>query len=159
MLNAIVWMQWKHTRAMALLTTLLAFALPIASLQAARGMDTAQGFVIRMQVWGGAYALVAALAGLLVAVSAWRPDHTGRHVYALSLPISRSSYVWYRFVSGAAFLLKGIPKDKHKLIDPGLVEMALDCLRTGRVGDGKVFVTSLEEVVRVRTGERGEAAL
>jgi nitrogen regulatory protein PII len=42
---------------------------------------------------------------------------------------------------------------------PGLVEMALDCLRTGRVGDGKVFVTSLEEVVRVRTGERGEAAL
>lgn len=40
-----------------------------------------------------------------------------------------------------------------------LVDMALECLRTGRVGDGKVFVTSLEEVVRVRTGERGEAAL
>jgi nitrogen regulatory protein P-II 1 len=40
-----------------------------------------------------------------------------------------------------------------------LVETALECLRTGRVGDGKVFVTTLDEVVRVRTGERGESAL
>ncbi len=31
--------------------------------------------------------------------------------------------------------------------------------RTGAVGDGKIFVTSLEEAVRIRTGERGEAAL
>jgi hypothetical protein len=108
MLNAILWMQWKHTRALALLTALLAFALPIAALQSARGMDTAQGFVVRMQVWGGSYALVAALAGLLVAMAAWRPDHAGRHVYALSLPISRANYVWFRFVSGAAFLVPTI---------------------------------------------------
>jgi nitrogen regulatory protein P-II 1 len=40
-----------------------------------------------------------------------------------------------------------------------LIDTALECLRTGRVGDGKLFMTSLEEVVRVRTGERGEAAL
>jgi len=40
-----------------------------------------------------------------------------------------------------------------------LVETALDSLRTGRVGDGKIFVAALEEVVRVRTGERGESAL
>lgn len=40
-----------------------------------------------------------------------------------------------------------------------LVEVALECLRTGRVGDGKIFVSSLEEVVRVRTGERGDTAL
>lgn len=40
-----------------------------------------------------------------------------------------------------------------------LMETALECLRTGRVGDGKMFVSNLEEVVRVRTGERGEAAL
>lgn len=105
MMNAILWMQWKHTRAMALLTALIAFALPLASLQSARGTDSAQEFVLRMQVWGGAYALVAALAGLLVAMAAWNPDHTGRHVYALSLPISRANYVWYRFVAGATFLL------------------------------------------------------
>ena len=42
---------------------------------------------------------------------------------------------------------------------PRLVETALECLRSGRVGDGKVFVTTLDEVVRVRTGERGESAL
>jgi nitrogen regulatory protein P-II 1 len=32
-------------------------------------------------------------------------------------------------------------------------------VRTGRIGDGKIFVTRLEEAVRVRTGERGEDAL
>ena len=42
---------------------------------------------------------------------------------------------------------------------PRLVDTALEKLRTGRVGDGKIFVTALEEVVRVRTGERGDAAL
>jgi nitrogen regulatory protein P-II 1 len=40
-----------------------------------------------------------------------------------------------------------------------ILEVALESLRTGRVGDGKVFVTDVAEVVRVRTGERGEAAL
>lgn len=40
-----------------------------------------------------------------------------------------------------------------------LLELVIDTARTGRVGDGKVFVTELVEVVRVRTGERGEAAL
>ena len=40
-----------------------------------------------------------------------------------------------------------------------LVETVVEASRTGRVGDGKIFVTELAEVVRVRTGERGEAAL
>ena len=31
--------------------------------------------------------------------------------------------------------------------------------RTGRIGDGKIFVTNVEEVVRIRTGERGEDAI
>jgi nitrogen regulatory protein PII len=40
-----------------------------------------------------------------------------------------------------------------------LLELLVDSARSGRVGDGKIFVTELNEVVRVRTGERGEAAL
>ena len=40
-----------------------------------------------------------------------------------------------------------------------LLELAVEALRTGRVGDGKIFVTPLDEVLRVRTGERGETAL
>ena len=40
-----------------------------------------------------------------------------------------------------------------------LLEVAVETLRTGRVGDGKIFVVPLDEVVRVRTGERGHTAL
>ena len=41
----------------------------------------------------------------------------------------------------------------------GIIELLVDSARTGRVGDGKIFVTELVEAVRVRTGERGEAAI
>jgi len=40
-----------------------------------------------------------------------------------------------------------------------LLELLVDSARTGRVGDGKILVSTLDEVVRVRTGERGDAAL
>ena len=40
-----------------------------------------------------------------------------------------------------------------------LLEAALEALRTGRVGDGKIFVSELGQAVRVRTGERGDSAL
>jgi nitrogen regulatory protein PII len=40
-----------------------------------------------------------------------------------------------------------------------LLDLLVDTARTGRVGDGKLFVIDLHEVVRVRTGERGDAAL
>jgi nitrogen regulatory protein P-II 1 len=40
-----------------------------------------------------------------------------------------------------------------------VVDLLLETVRTGRIGDGKFFVLPLEEVIRVRTGERGEMAL
>lgn len=40
-----------------------------------------------------------------------------------------------------------------------VVELLLDAVRTGRIGDGKFFVLPLEDVIRVRTGERGDNAL
>jgi nitrogen regulatory protein P-II 1 len=40
-----------------------------------------------------------------------------------------------------------------------VVDLLLDTIRTGRVGDGKFFVLPLEDVIRVRTGERGDSAL
>jgi nitrogen regulatory protein PII len=40
-----------------------------------------------------------------------------------------------------------------------VIELVVDSVRTGRVGDGKIFVSSLDQVVRVRTGERGDTAL
>ena len=41
----------------------------------------------------------------------------------------------------------------------GVVRAIERAAQTGRIGDGKIFVSSVEEVVRIRTGERGEAAL
>lgn len=104
MFQAILWTQWKASRGVVLVTTLLAFALPLASLQAASGATRAHGFVATMQQWGSGYALLAALVGLLVSLAAWRPDHVGSHVYALSLPLPRSRYALFRFGAGAAFL-------------------------------------------------------
>jgi nitrogen regulatory protein P-II 1 len=39
------------------------------------------------------------------------------------------------------------------------VEAITDAARTGRIGDGKIFVSTLDEVIRIRTGERGEDAI
>jgi len=39
------------------------------------------------------------------------------------------------------------------------VEAIVNAARTGRIGDGKIFISSVEEVIRIRTGERGEDAI
>jgi nitrogen regulatory protein P-II 1 len=46
----------------------------------------------------------------------------------------------------------------EKLLEPTL-EAITESARTGAIGDGKIFVTSVDEVVRIRTGERGPAAI
>jgi nitrogen regulatory protein P-II 1 len=42
---------------------------------------------------------------------------------------------------------------------PGIIEAIIAGARTGKIGDGKIFVTPLDEVVRIRTGERGASAI
>jgi nitrogen regulatory protein PII len=42
---------------------------------------------------------------------------------------------------------------------PGILDAIIESARTGKMGDGKIFVTPLDEVIRIRTGDRGEAAL
>jgi nitrogen regulatory protein P-II 1 len=65
---------------------------------------------------------------------------------------------------GAEYLIDAVPKLKVELVVPDpLVPRVLHelerTLRTGRIGDGKVFVTAADDAVRIRTGERGEDAL
>jgi nitrogen regulatory protein P-II 1 len=65
---------------------------------------------------------------------------------------------------GSEYKVEFLPKVKIEVAIPdGLAEQAVEAVlktaKTGKFGDGKVFITSLEEVVRIRTGERGEAAL
>jgi len=65
---------------------------------------------------------------------------------------------------GAEYVVDFLPKVKVEVIIAGTaVEAAIDAVvraaRTGRIGDGKIFVSDVEQVVRIRTGETGEAAV
>ena len=65
---------------------------------------------------------------------------------------------------GAEYVVDFLPKVKIELvIDDNLVERAIEAIQqsahTGRIGDGKIFITQVEEAIRVRTGERGPEAI
>lgn len=105
MFEAILRTQWKSSRIPVLLATLVGFALPLASLQSAQGANNAIQFIMEMQRWAGGYALLAAGIGLIVAMAAWQPDHAGRHVYAMALPVTRARYAMFRMGAGALFLV------------------------------------------------------
>ena len=65
---------------------------------------------------------------------------------------------------GAEYVVDFLPKVKiEAAIDDALLEQAIEAItksaNTGKVGDGKIFVASLEEVVRIRTGETGSDAV
>ncbi|MBT3515817.1 MAG: P-II family nitrogen regulator [Nitrospina sp.] len=65
---------------------------------------------------------------------------------------------------GAEYIVDFLPKIKLEIvISEGLVDDVVNSItklaRTGRIGDGKIFVTTLEDTVRIRTGERGEEAI
>ncbi len=65
---------------------------------------------------------------------------------------------------GAEYVVDFIPKIKMEIIVSDemaekVVEVIAAAAKTGRIGDGKIFVTPVDEVVRIRTGERGDDAL
>jgi len=65
---------------------------------------------------------------------------------------------------GAEYVVDFLPKVKIELVVPdALTDTAIDAIiksaRTGKIGDGKIFVSNVEQVVRIRTGETGEAAV
>ena len=65
---------------------------------------------------------------------------------------------------GAEYVVDFLPKVKIEVVcTDDVVERAVEAImaaaRTGRIGDGKIFISNIEEVVRIRTGERGEDAI
>jgi nitrogen regulatory protein P-II 1 len=65
---------------------------------------------------------------------------------------------------GAEYVVDFLPKVKIEIVlEDNLVERAIETIEqaagTGRIGDGKIFVIPVEEVVRIRTGERGPDAI
>ena len=65
---------------------------------------------------------------------------------------------------GAEYVVDFLPKVKLEVVvddtlSDRVVEAIANAARTGRIGDGKIFVTNVEEVLRIRTGERGSDAV
>ena len=65
---------------------------------------------------------------------------------------------------GAEYVVDFLPKVKIELVvaDSGVdaaIESIVKAARTGKIGDGKIFVSNIEQVVRIRTGETGEGAI
>jgi nitrogen regulatory protein P-II 2 len=65
---------------------------------------------------------------------------------------------------GAEYVVEFVPKTKVEIaVDDELVEIVIEAImksaKTGKVGDGKIFVFDLEQVVRIRTGERDSSAI
>jgi nitrogen regulatory protein P-II 1 len=65
---------------------------------------------------------------------------------------------------GAEYTVDFLPKVKIQILVPdekaaNVVAVITDSARTGKIGDGKIFVTNVDEVVRIRTGERGADAI
>jgi nitrogen regulatory protein P-II 1 len=65
---------------------------------------------------------------------------------------------------GSAYVVDFVPKVKLEIIvKDELVLQVIDTIarsaKTGKIGDGKIFVTTIDEVIRIRTGERGEDAI
>ncbi|AJD52443.1 MULTISPECIES: P-II family nitrogen regulator [Thalassospira] len=65
---------------------------------------------------------------------------------------------------GAEYVVDFLPKVKLEIVvEDTLVERAIEAIQqaahTGRIGDGKIFVSSLEDAIRIRTGERGNDAI
>ena len=65
---------------------------------------------------------------------------------------------------GAEYVIDFLPKIKIEVVVPddmvtGVIEAIQTAARTGKIGDGKIFVTDILEVIRIRTGETGPAAV
>ncbi len=65
---------------------------------------------------------------------------------------------------GAEYVVDFLPKVKMELVVTDAmvdrtVETITEIARTGRIGDGKIFISNVEEVIRIRTGERGDDAI
>ena len=65
---------------------------------------------------------------------------------------------------GAEYTVDFLPKVKIEILTPDemapkIIETILESAQTGKIGDGKIFVSSVEEVIRIRTNETGEEAI
>ncbi len=101
--------QWLSARLPVVLLAVIGFALPLLTVMYGGSLEGAP--TERVALWlftaqkvGVLIPGLALLVGLLLGIGAWAPDHLGKHVYALSLPVPRPMYVLLRFAAGATLL-------------------------------------------------------
>jgi hypothetical protein len=111
-MSQMLYLQWKAARWVLFPFVLLAFALPLLAVQISvrSSMDQGSGvvgtwLVYALQLWMPAFPLVAAIVGFAAALSAWNWDHNVKHVYALSLPMTRARYAMLKMSAGIVSLL------------------------------------------------------
>lgn len=112
MYQPMLYLHWKQIRWFLIPGVIASFGLPLVSVQGLGAPATMEGIVygapeiMRLpQVWLPFFPLLAGLIGVTLALSAWNWDHKLGHVYALSLPLSRSEYAMLKMGAGAMLLL------------------------------------------------------
>ena len=75
-----------------------------------------------------------------------------------------SQHGWKEYYRGSEVLMNMVPKLKFEIVVrddevDSLVELIVETARTGIVGDGKIFVSPVEQIIRIRTGEKDEEAI
>lgn len=109
MYRQMLYAQWLSARQAVVLFMVLAFAAPLftvyygGNLASAGGSEVAYWLVAAEKI-GRAMPVFALFLGVFVGYAAWAPDHLGKHVYALSLPVPRPMFVLLRFAAGVTLL-------------------------------------------------------
>lgn len=110
--NEMLYLHWKAARWPLAPVTLLAFSLPMLVTRMIRvprefgyGTGSIPGDIIQLESgWLPLFPFLAILVGAMIALTAWSWDHQGRHVYALSLPITRGRYALAKMAAGLLLL-------------------------------------------------------
>jgi hypothetical protein len=102
--------QWAASRQAVLTFVVLCFAAPLMAVYfgtsgAGADMGQVRGWLMGAERVGRVLPILALFAGVLFGMAAWAPDHFGRHVYALSLPVPRWQFVLLRFAAGTTLLV------------------------------------------------------
>ena len=106
MFRQILWAQWLAARLAVVILGVLAFAAPLLAVfwggdLRSAGSDQVAYWLQGSERIAALLPYLALLVGVAAGFLAWSPDHAGRHVYALSLPVSRARFVALRFGAGA----------------------------------------------------------
>lgn len=114
MLRPMLFLHWKQMRMVLVPFVVVAFGLPLVATDGLGTPVGAPGTTLEASVilstidtWLLYFPLLALAIGVTLALSAWNWDHQLNHVYALSLPVSRSEYALQKMTAGAA--LAGVP--------------------------------------------------